>query len=284
MDATAWLRLRSRASSDVHWRAVLTAPLGQGVRYEACTNLLEGAMPAKDPSCWAALAPRSRTGRTRGLWPQGAPVPWPELTRAGASRSRTRLSGRTAAELGYEGASVEGIARRAGVGKQTIYRWWPSKDAVVLEALDDRAVTINDFPDSGDIVEDLRVPLVEVTEQLGGTELGAAYQGFLAAAQSDAALSRTHLDRLIEPANAACRRRLALARERGEIRADVEDQTIIDLLWGPIYYRLLLHTRPLDPQQVDAALRVAFDGLHQPTADHSADSVDQQPTALVHHS
>lgn len=185
------------------------------------------------------------------------------------------------AQLGYEEASIEGIARRAGVGKQTIYRWWPSKGAVVLEALDEKAVTVNDFPDSGDIIKDLRVSLVGVSTLLGGTELGAAYLGLIAAAQSDPVLSRAHLDRLIEPANVACRHRLALARERGEIRADVDDQTIIDLLWGAIYYRLLLNTRPLDHRQVDDALKLAFDGLHHPTAGSSSGSVDQRPTALV---
>jgi hypothetical protein len=89
---------------------------------------------------------------------------------------------------------------------------------------------------------------------LGETEVGAAYRGLIAAAQSDRAVSRAHFDRLIEPANVACRRRLALARERGEIRADINDQDIIDLLWGSLYYRLLLRTRPLEPEQIDAAL------------------------------
>jgi AcrR family transcriptional regulator len=49
-------------------------------------------------------------------------------------------------ELGYEQVSIEAIARSAGVGKQTIYRWWPSKGAVVLEALDDSLAAVGDFP------------------------------------------------------------------------------------------------------------------------------------------
>ena len=49
--------------------------------------------------------------------------------------------------------------------------------------------------------------------------------------------------------------------ERGELRADADVQTMIDLLWGAIYYRLLLHTRPLEPEQIDAALDITFRGL-----------------------
>jgi AcrR family transcriptional regulator len=187
----------------------------------------------------------------------------PDPTRRNERSRQAILAAATAlvGELGYERASIEAIAQRAGVGKQTIYRWWPSKGAVVLEALDERAVTFNHFPDTGHIVEDLRLALLGASEMLGGTEVGAAYRGLIAAAQSDQTLSQAHVDRLIEPASAACRRRLALARERGEIRADINDQDIIDLLWGPLYYRLLLHTRPLEPQQIDAALDIAFRGL-----------------------
>ena len=62
--------------------------------------------------------------------------------------------------------------------------------------------------------------------------MGGVYRGLIAAAQSDTALSDAHLEQVIEPATVACRRRLALARERGEIRADVDDQTVIDMLSG----------------------------------------------------
>ena len=164
-------------------------------------------------------------------------------------------------EQGYEQVSIEAIAKRAGVGKQTIYRWWPSKGAVVLEALDDSLATVVDFPDTGDLVEDLRTQMKGVTQLLGSTEVGRVYRGLIAAAQSDPELSRAHLDQVIEPANVACRERLAHAAERGELRPDADRQAMIDLLWGAIYYRLLLHTRPLEPEQIDAALDIAFEGL-----------------------
>ena len=164
-------------------------------------------------------------------------------------------------ELGYDGVSIEAIARRAGVGKQTIYRWWPSKGAVALEALDDSLAKVVDFPDTGDIVEDLRTQMKGVTQLLGSTKVGPVYQGLLAAAQSDPTLSRAHLEEVIRPATVAGHERLELAQKRGELRADVDRQELIDMLYGAIYYRLLLHTRPLEPEQIDAALDIAFEGV-----------------------
>lgn len=164
-------------------------------------------------------------------------------------------------ELGYDNVSIEAIARKAGVGKQTIYRWWPSRAAVALEALHESLATVVDFPDSGDLLEDLRTQMNGVTQLLGSTDVGPVYQGLLAAAQSDPAISRAHLDGIIEPATVACHERLVRAQERGEIRAGVDHQALIDLLYGAIYYRLLLHTRPLEQEQVDAALDIVFDGL-----------------------
>jgi AcrR family transcriptional regulator len=164
-------------------------------------------------------------------------------------------------ELGYDRVSIEAIAKRAGVGKQTIYRWWASKGAVVLEALNDRLATVVDFPDTGDIVEDLRTQMRGVTQLFGTTDVGPLYQGLLAAAQSDPALSRAHLEQVIKPATVAGHERIARAQERGEMRADADRQEMIDMLYGAIYYRLILHTRPLEPEQIDAALNIAFQGL-----------------------
>lgn len=164
-------------------------------------------------------------------------------------------------ELGYENVSIEAIAQRAGVGKQTIYRWWPSKGAVVLEALDSSLTTVAAFPDTGDIMADLRTQMQGVTEMLA-SNVGSLYRGLIAAAQSDAALAHAHLIDVIEPASVACRERLARAKARGELREDADIQTIIDLLYGAIYYRLLLHTRPLKVEQVDAALDIIFKATH----------------------
>jgi AcrR family transcriptional regulator len=181
-----------------------------------------------------------------------------------SDRSRQAILATTIAligEVGYDRTSIEGIAKRAGVGKQTIYRWWPSKGAVVLEALNESLAAVVDFPDTGDLVEDLRTQMKGVAELLGSTEVGPVYRGLLAAAQGDAAVCEGHLEQIIRPATVACHQRIERAQERGEVRADVDVQSLIDLLYGAIYYRLLLHTRPLEPEQIDPSLDIVFNGL-----------------------
>ena len=81
-------------------------------------------------------------------------------------------------ERGYEQVSIEAIAQRGGVGKQTIYRWWPSKGAVILEALARRVeeITPLPFPDSSNVVEDLRFQMLGLVQILNSPEFRAAYQ------------------------------------------------------------------------------------------------------------
>jgi AcrR family transcriptional regulator len=187
----------------------------------------------------------------------------PDPTRRNEHSRRAILDATVAliSDLGYEQTSIEAIAKRAGVGKQTIYRWWPSKGAVALEALDESLGTVVDFADTGDIIKDLRTHMTGVTNLLNSTRLGPVVQGLIAAAQSDPAISRAHLDKVIEPANTFWLARIARAQASGEMRADADPQTIIEMLFGAMYFRLLVNTRPSEPEQIDAALDIAFRGL-----------------------
>ncbi|MEV4757815.1 TetR/AcrR family transcriptional regulator [Micromonospora sp. NPDC049559] len=163
-------------------------------------------------------------------------------------------------EQGLARTTVEEIAKRAGVGKQTIYRWWPSKVAVVEEGINELASTATDFPDTGDIVADLRTQMVGVATILSSPSF-APYLSLIGAAQDDPELARSFLDGLVKPRVAAARERLRRAGEQGQIRADVDLDDVVELLYGPIYYRALLHTRPPTPGQVDEILRLVFAGL-----------------------
>ena len=100
-----------------------------------------------------------------------------------------------------------------------------------------------------------------VTRLLGSTEIGPVMQGLIAAAQSDSALSASHLERVIRPATVFWHDRILRAQESGELRADADPQTLIEMLFGAMYLRLLVHTRPSEPEQIDAALDIAFHGL-----------------------
>jgi AcrR family transcriptional regulator len=190
-----------------------------------------------------------------------AKVPDPTRRNQRSRQAILRAAFELCSERSYERTSVEAIAARAGVGKQTIYRWWPSKGAVVMEALNDVVGAASDFPDSGDVMADLRQQMTAVTTLLSSPDFGPVYTGVIGAAQSDPAVAEALAAQIINPRVDACRKRLERAREAGEIRADADLDAAVELLYGPIYHRLLLHTRPPSSEQVDAVLDLAFHGL-----------------------
>jgi AcrR family transcriptional regulator len=163
-------------------------------------------------------------------------------------------------ERGLAGMTMEGIARHAGVGKQTIYRWWPSKAAVLLEALDRQATEVSDFPDTGDLLADLRTQMSGVARLFSGPQF-APYVSLIAAAQEDPEVEGWIRDIIVAPRVRACRERLRRAQEQHQLREDVDLDDVVELLYAPLYYRLLLHTRPVSVEQVDSILRLAFTGL-----------------------
>lgn len=166
-----------------------------------------------------------------------------------------------AIEVGYSRLSVEAIARRAGVGKQTIYRWWPSKEAVLMEKLNSLTDTTLDFPDTGDILADLGSQAAQVVRFLDSDEYAHPYRALVAASQSDPNLAEQVLTQIINPRVEACVQRLKKAQADGQLRKDIEPLDVVELVYAPIYYRLLLHTRPLDPDDARRQLHHIFQGL-----------------------
>jgi AcrR family transcriptional regulator len=164
-------------------------------------------------------------------------------------------------ERGYERATIDAIADRAGVGKQTIYRWWPSKGAVIMDALNEVVGEATDFPDSGEVMADLREQMASVSALFTSADVGRVYRGVIAGAQSDTELAAALVKDIIRPRITACIRRLERAQEQGEIRSDANLEVVVELLYGPLYHRFLLQTSPPGPAQVDAVLDLAFAGL-----------------------
>jgi AcrR family transcriptional regulator len=164
-------------------------------------------------------------------------------------------------QQGYADTTMEAIAKRAGVGKQTIYRWWPSKAAVLQEALNEQIGTATDFPDTGDVVADLRSQMTMVANLFVSDNFSPYAKGLIAAAQTDPQIAESVVNSIIQPRIRACRKRLEHAVEQRQIRPDVDLDDVVELLYAPLYYRLLLHTRPITPHQVDQILNLAFAGI-----------------------
>ena len=146
-------------------------------------------------------------------------------------------------ERGYAALTIEGIAARAGAGKQTIYRWWTSKADVVLDAMLDLAAARIKIPDTGRLDTDLRGFLTDTFRQRGQRPVLVS---LMAQAQLDPAFATAFREKFLFGRRAALRSVLAAARERGEIAADIDVELLIDVVFGVLWYRLLVDHAPLD--------------------------------------
>lgn len=181
----------------------------------------------------------------------------PDSTRR-SERSRSAILSATReliGEVAYAKLTIEAIAARAGVGKQTIYRWWPSKGAVVFDAILAQiadAEGVIELPDTGDIAADLKTVLRATVAEFADPAFDAPIRAVLTEVINDPGLAAQYREQLEQPVHAAKVRRLAKAQHAGQIRADADLDLLVDLLYGPITQRWLPRSGPLDEAFADA--------------------------------
>lgn len=148
---------------------------------------------------------------------------------------------------GFQALTIEAIAARAGVGKQTIYRWWPSKAAVVLEAYIAAGFERVPTPDTGTLTGDLEAILLPVFRWNAMFTRGSARanKGMMAEAQLNPDFHQAYVA-LHRSWWKPLRAVLARGVTRGELRDDVDLDALIDLMLGAAWYRILLEHAPLD--------------------------------------
>lgn len=150
-------------------------------------------------------------------------------------------------DQGLHAMSMDDVARRAGVSKATIYRWWRSKEGLALDALaaEWASITPDDKRDSGTLRGDLLARFRPWVRQLNRKPYARVVAGLVAAAQADAGFADVYRQYFVQPRRDATRDLLLRARDRGEIAADTDLELALDLLYGPIYHRLLHGHAPL---------------------------------------
>jgi AcrR family transcriptional regulator len=166
---------------------------------------------------------------------------------------------------------IEEVARRAGVSKATIYRWWPSKELLALDAV----ATDSEYslPSTGSDTGSLRGDLLERMEALSGMSskrpLGPVVAGLVAQAQSDPGFATVYFERYFAPRREIGRRIFRRAIQRGEIPADTDVDVALDLLYGALAHRKQHRHAPLDDDFVRKAIDVVIGGLQRPRAGSS---------------
>jgi AcrR family transcriptional regulator len=181
------------------------------------------------------------------------PVP----SRPGRKRSEeSRLAILTAAfqlvgEVGYAGLTIEGIAARSGTGKQTIYRWWPTKADVLLDAAVTKADLHIPIPDEGGYAADLRA-FLGITFAVGGQpQVADVLRALMAEAQIVPEFGERFRSVFLRHRRNALGTILDRARERGELPPGLSPGTISDIVFGALWYRLLATREPLDDRLVE---------------------------------
>jgi AcrR family transcriptional regulator len=160
-------------------------------------------------------------------------------------------------EKGFAGLTIEGIAARAGVAKQTIYRWWPSKTDILLDAfLTDAAEELSP-PDSGDLATDLTAHLTALATFLTMSDAGAVFRALTAESLHDPGLAARLREEHLSAQRALDRLPLERAVARGELPADADLDALVDRLVGPLYYRALVTGEEITP----AYVRALVDGM-----------------------
>ena len=164
-----------------------------------------------------------------------------------------------AAEDGYASATIDGIAARAGVGKQTIYRWWPTKADVVLEACTAKADLHVPVTDHGSYAADLRAFLEASYVMANQPQLADLLRALMAEAQVNAEFGERFRTAFLQPR----RRSFAVITDRAKQRGDLPDPpdpgTVADIVFGTIWYRILATGQSLDAQLIDDLVAVLAD-------------------------
>jgi AcrR family transcriptional regulator len=164
-------------------------------------------------------------------------------------------------ERGLGAVSMDAVAARAGVSKATIYRWWPTKETLALDALYNEWASVPPAQDTGSLRDDLLSLLRPWARLAGKRPYGRVIAALLTEAQTDPAFAQQYRERFVQPRRAQGREIFRRAIERGEVPADTNIEVALDILYGPIYHRLLHGHAPLNDRFVRDVIDIALDGI-----------------------
>lgn len=164
------------------------------------------------------------------------------------------------AERGFVALTIEEVASRAGASKATVYRWWPGKAALIVDAFFAKVIPALSFPDTGSIRTDVLQQMRQVVEQMNGPS-GKALAALVAGAQMDEALAEGFRTRILTLRRAEGMKAVRRGIERGELPADIDGEFFFDMLYSPLYFRLLVRHQPLNAALVEQVVDLVLRGL-----------------------
>ena len=181
-----------------------------------------------------ARAPKAESNGNNGKRPPGRPRS--EESRQAILRSTLKLLRHSG---GFPNLSIEAVAADAGVGKATVYRWWPTKAALVVDAFSASADEELRFQDTGSLHRDISEQMHRVI-RIFRSPRGKVLSALLAGGQSDPDLLEAFRERFLWPKRRQAYKTLQRGIDRGEIPADTDLDVLLDSLYGAIYMRFLI--------------------------------------------
>jgi AcrR family transcriptional regulator len=165
------------------------------------------------------------------------------------------------ADGGLGAVTMEAVAARAGVGKPTVYRWWPDRHAVAMAALMETALDNPVRSGGRSAIAALRAQLRAIAKRFA-TTTGRHVASMIAAAQTESELSKAFRNHFVLARRAEGKALLERAMQNREVRRDLDAEVALDLLYGPLFFRLLMGHAPLNEAFVDGVLDQALQGMH----------------------
>lgn len=170
-------------------------------------------------------------------------------------------------EGGYGKVTCDAIAQRAGCGKATIYRWWPNKAAVVINAFAERVSPELPNEKLSCLRDYVSGHLQRFTRVLMGRH-GRILAAVIAGAQDDAEVAEAYLEHWLRPRRAVSRQILTEYQNEGQLPQDYDIEIVLDAMYGPLHFRLMARHETLTPEYADGLAKVLLGGMlaHSPGA------------------
>ena len=206
---------------------------------------------------------RGNGDENRSKRPPGRPRS--EEARLSILRSTLKLL----AKRGFSQLTIEAVAAHAGVGKATVYRWWPDKAALIADAFASSTTSKLHFPDTGSVRTDMSQQMRQLIKIFRGRR-GRIVSAMLGAGQSDSSLIAAFRERFLKPRRREAYATLRRGILRGQLRKNVDMDLLLDSLYGPIYMRFLIRHDRLTPQFVEGLCDLTLGSRPDPKLPRSA--------------
>lgn len=164
-------------------------------------------------------------------------------------------------EVGFSNLTIEGIALRAGVGKTTIYRRWPNKASIVMDAFLAETAPQFPYPNTESAITDIRQQMKLVVKVLNSPH-GNTISTLIGGSQTDKELAEAFRTRFLTPRRTESKAIVRKGIEQNEIPSNIDADMLLDTLYSPLYFRLLIKHAPLTESFVDQVVDLVVNGLN----------------------